>query len=76
MTKVRTLKEIRSDKRVASIHIERSSDYKSGKSYWCYLNNGWQDSQNPTSHTIHEEKLSEVAHLVNNAIPYPNDPEL
>ena len=64
------LKDIKNDPRIASIHSEPSSDYESGKSWWCYLNEGWQDAGNPTSHTLHEERLSDICNLVNSIIPY------
>ena len=71
--KVRTLKDIQNDPRVSAIDIE----YDNGeKSYWCYLKAGWQDSCNPTCHTIHEWRIKEVCYYVNNAIPFPDDPEL
>lgn len=74
--KVRTLADIKNDPRVVSIHREEDFMFSGKFSWWCYLKTGWQDAMNPTCHTIHERTLKEVCWLVNESIPFPEDPEL
>jgi hypothetical protein len=74
MKRPRTLTDLKNDPRVDSVHQEDC--HYEGKSWWCYLKAGWQDSSNPTCHTIHEKTLKEVCDSVHFSVKYPNDPEL
>lgn len=73
MKKVRTFKDIKNDSRVSDIYHENDQGIKS---WWCTLKAGWQDSSNPECHTLHEGTISQICELVNNAKPFPNDPQL
>tara|TARA_R110000803_G_scaffold102638_1_gene170729 strand:- start:2521 stop:2745 length:225 start_codon:yes stop_codon:yes gene_type:complete len=72
MKRPRTLKDLQNDPRVSEIY----SEVDDIKTWWCYLKHGWQDSENKTCHTIHEDTIKRVCSSVHYAIPYPNDPEL
>ena len=76
MKKPRTLEDLKNDPRVDEIHSELENGFSGRKTWWCYLKAGWQDQDNPTCHTIHEDTIKEVCHLVHRAIKYPDDPEL
>lgn len=40
-----------------------------GEGVWVILRSGWQDSTNPTCHTIHEDTPQDVLDKVADAVP-------
>lgn len=71
----RTLADIKADPRVDSVHQEEADGHLEPPTWWCYLKAGWQDSNNPECHTLHEDTISDIAYLVHISKPWKDDPE-
>ena len=46
-----------------------------GPSYWIILRPGWMCTESEC-HTIHEDTLGDLKRMLNQVVPWPDDPEL
>jgi len=75
MNTLKTLRDIKNDPRVDSIHQEDDGCWKT-PGYWCYLKIGFQAYGNQ-QHSIHEPTIKDVCGVLNNDVTeWPEDPDL
>lgn len=75
MKKSKSLKDIRNDPRVDSIHKESFDMFSSEFSWWCLLKPGFQ-AYNNQQHIIHEDTIKKICIELEYVEVWMDDPDL